>query len=137
MRKEKALALLRDLVDLLADEAARNPDFGARIEQLLEAIPNRRKAKQRKASPKRHEAVPDVHAEWSARGEKDFRLWLRDQPIPTIRAVIRAQDLDSTRRTVKWKDAEKLAGFVADGLRARLSRGSAFISTTFTGRPKE
>ena len=141
MRKEKALvALLRDLVDLLADEAARNPEFGARIEQLLEAIPNRREAKQRKASPKRHETAPDapdVHAEWSARGEKDFRLWLRDQPIPTIRAVIRAQDLDSTRRTVKWKDAEKLAGFVADGLRARLSRGSAFISTTFTGRPEE
>ena len=51
--------------------------------------------------------------------------------------AIRAQDLDSTRRTVKWKDAEKLAGFVADGLRARLSRGSAFISPTFTGRPKE
>lgn len=138
MRKEKALvALLRDLAGLLADEAARNPEFGARIEQLFEAIPNHRKAKQRKASPKRHEAVPDVHAEWSARGEKDFRLWLRDQPIPTIRAVIRAQDLDSTRRTVKWKDAEKLAGFVADGLQARLSRGSAFISTTVTGRPKE
>ena len=138
MRKEKALvALLRDLVDLLADEAARNPDFGARIEQLLDAIPDRRKAKQRKASPKQHEAVPDVHAEWSARGEKDFYLWLRDQPIPTIRAVIRAQDLDPTRRTVKWKDADKLAGFVADGLRARLSRGSAFISTISTGWPDE
>ena len=137
MRKEKALvALLRDLVDLLADEAARNPEFGARIEQLLEAIPDRPKAKQRRASPKRHEAAPDVHAEWSARGETDFRLWLRDQPIPTIRAVIRAQDLDPTRRTAKWRNAEKLAGFVADGLRARLSRGSAF-STTFTGRPEE
>ena len=56
------------------------------------------------------------------------------QPIPTIRAVIRTQDLDPTRRTVKWKEAEKLAGFVADGLRARLSRGSAFISTTSTAR---
>src|SRR5262245_56572694 len=129
MRKEKALvALLRDLVGLLADEAARNPEFSARIEQLLEAIPDHRTAKQRKASPKRHEATPDVHAEWSARGETGFRLWLRDQPIPTIRAVIRAQDLDPTRRTVKWKDAEKLAGFVADSLRARLSRRSAFIS---------
>ena len=138
MRKEKALVtLLRDLVDLLADEAARNPEFGARIEQVLEAVPDRRKAKQRKASPKRHEAAPDVHAEWSARGEKGFRLWLRDQPIPTIRAVIRAQDFDPTRRTVKWKDAERLADFVADGLRARLSRGSAFISTTSTGRPDE
>ena len=136
MRKEKALvALLRDLVDLLADEAARNPDFGARIEQVLEAIPDRRKATQRKANPKPRAVAPDVHAEWSARGENGFRLWLSDQPIPTIRAVIRAQDLDPTRRTAKWKDVKKLAGFVADGLRARLSRGSAFISATSVGWP--
>jgi hypothetical protein len=128
MRKEKALvALLRDLVDLLAEEAARNPEFDSRIEQLLEAIPERRKAKPRKATPKASESVPDVHAEWSARGETDFRLWLRGQPIPTIRAVIRAQDLDPARRTAKWKECEKLADFVADSIRARLSRGSAFI----------
>ncbi len=138
MRKEKALvALLRDLVDVLAEEAARNPAFGARIEQLLEDIPERRKAKPRKSSFKGHEAPPDVHAEWSARGEADFRLWLRDQPISTIRAVIRDQDLDPTRRTTKWKDAEKLAGFVADSLRARLSRGSAFIGTPPKGPPEE
>ena len=74
--------------------------------------------------------MPDVHAEWTARGETDFRLWLRDQSIATIRAVIRAQDLDPARRTSKWKDTEKLADFVAEGLRARLSRGSAFIGTT-------
>lgn len=138
MRKEKALvALLRDLVDLVAEEAARNPEFGARIEQLLEPVPEHRKAKQRKASPKRRETLPDVHTEWNTRGETDFRLWLRDQPISTIRAVIRAQDLDATRRTVKWKDAEKLAGFVADSLRARLSRGSAFIGKKSTVRPGE
>jgi hypothetical protein len=136
MRKEKALvALLRDLVDLLAGEAARNPEFGARLERLLEAIPERRTAKPRRSAQKGTEALPDVHAEWAARGETDFRLWLREQPIPTIRALIRAQDLDPTRRTVKWKDPEKLAGFVADSLRARLSRGSAFIGTTPTGRP--
>lgn len=138
MRKEKALvALLRDLVELLAEESARNPEFGARVEQLTESIPQRRSARPRKAGPKSRETLPDVHAEWSARGETDFRLWLRDQPIPTIRAVIRAQDLDPTRRTVKWKDVEKLAGFVADSLRARLSRGSAFIGIAPLERPGE
>ena len=138
MRKEKALvALLRDLVDLLAQEAAQNPDFGGRIDRLLEAIPERRKATPRKTKQRSGEPLPDVHAEWSARGETGFRLWLRDQQLPTIRAVIRAQDLDPTRRTVKWTDAEKLAGFVADSLRARLSRGSAFISTTSQERPNE
>lgn len=128
MRKEKALvALLRNLVDLVAAEAARNPEFCVRVEQLLEPIPERSKSKPRKASAKRGEVIPDVYAEWSRRGETDFRFWLREQPIPTIHAVIRTQDLDPMRRTAKWKDPEKLADFVAENLRSRLSRGSSFI----------
>jgi hypothetical protein len=71
--------------------------------------------------------LPDIHAEWNARGDANFRLWLRDQPMPVLRAVIRAQDFDPTRRTAKWKEVQKLADFIADNLRARLSRGAAFI----------
>src|SRR6267143_5632146 len=116
MRKEKALvALLRKLVQLLAEEAERSPEFATRLEKLLAGIPEPRLVRTTEATPKRSQSLPDVHAEWSARGETNFRLWLRDQPIPIIRAVIRAQDLDPTRRTVKWTDVEKLAGFVADG----------------------
>jgi hypothetical protein len=41
MRKEKALiALLRDLVDILSEEAARNPEFEAKLEALLNPLPN-------------------------------------------------------------------------------------------------
>lgn len=139
MRSQKALvALLRGLVDVLADESERNPIFAERLDGLLSALPEARRSKAAKrAARDTRTALPDVHAEWTARGETDFRLWLRDQPMPTIRAVIRAQDLDPTRRTSKWKDAEKLADFVAEGLRARLARGSAFIGTTGTPRPAE
>lgn len=131
MRSQKALvALLRDLVELLADESERNPAFAERLDSLLSALPESRRPQATKRPARATGTpVPDVHAEWTARGETDFRLWLRDQPIPTIRAVIRAQDLDPTRRTSRWKDAAKLADFVAEGLRARLSRGSAFIGT--------
>ncbi|PXF60168.1 MAG: hypothetical protein C4B58_01365 [Deltaproteobacteria bacterium] len=59
--------------------------------------------------------------------QTDFRLWLRDQPIPVLRAIIRTEDFDATRRTAKWKEAEKLAEFIADRLRDRKARGSAFI----------
>lgn len=138
MRKEKALvALLRKLVELLAEESDRNPEFASKIEGLLAALPTQRRSKAGSTSPRRPEPLPDVHAEWSARGEPEFRLWLRDQPIPTIRGVIRAQDLDPTRRTAKWKDAEKLADFVTESLRARLSRGSAFIGMSKTARLEE
>ena len=128
MRKEKALiGLLRGLVDLLTEESARNPEFSSKLDTLLSELPEKKATtkKAAKATPPEH--LPDIHAEWNARGEIDFRLWLRDEPVPVLRAVIRAEDLDATRRTVKWKEAEKLAYFIADSLRARQSRGSAFI----------
>lgn len=128
MRKEKTLInLLRGLVDLLADESARNPEFSSKLDTLLSELPEKKATAKKvaKATPPEH--LPDIHAEWIARGEIDFRLWLRDQPVPVLRAVIRAEDLDATRRTVKWKDAEKLADFITDSLQARQSRGSAFI----------
>ena len=139
MRSQKALvALLRGLVNLLADESERNPAFAARLDDLFSTLAEPRPPKTAtRTVPGKRQPLPDVHAEWTARGETDFRLWLRDLPIPTIRSVIRAQDLDPTHRTTKWKDAEKLADFVTEGLRARLSRGSAFISTTGTRRPGE
>lgn len=128
MRKEKALiGLLQGLVDLIADESVRNPDFSAKISALLLAVPEK-KTTQKKATPSPPpENLPDIHTEWNVREETDFRLWLRDQPISVLRAVIRAEDLDPTRRTAKWKEPEKLADFIADSLRARQSRGSAFI----------
>lgn len=131
MRKEKTLtAVLKRLADLLAREASRNPEFAAELEHLLHTNGDSRSVRPERALRAHAGALPDVHEEWSARGETGFRLWLRDQSLPIIRAIIRAEDLDATRKTVKWKDAEKLADFATDGLRARLSRGSAFIRST-------
>lgn len=133
MRKEKPLiALLRGLVDLLGEESERNPMFAAKVEALLSSLPDRTV----QSTPKlvRSSNPPlDVHAELANRGEAEFRLWLRDRPISVLREVIRHQDLDPTRRTTKWKEPEKLAQFIADGLGARLARGSAFSGRGSTG----
>ncbi len=130
MRKKEALiSLLGGLVDLLADESARDPEFAEKLEKLLLSLPERKvKGSAKIPGMNRVNAdLPDIHQEWNIRGEADFRLWLREQPIPLLRAIIRAQDIDSQRRTSKWKEAEKLADFITDNLRARMSRGSAFI----------
>jgi len=128
MRKEKALiGLLRGLADLLIEESARNPEFAARLDSLLSNLPERKARPTKPDTAPSPEHLPDIHAEWDSRGEAEFRLWLRDQETPVLRALIRSQDLDPTRRTIKWREPEKLAEFIADGLRARLSRGSAFM----------
>lgn len=127
MRNEKALIrMLRDLVDLLSEEANRNPDFAARLETVLQPLPGRVSTQGKRRSGKPSE-LPDIHTEWNRRDEIDFKHWLRDQPMPVLRALIRQHDFDPAHRTSKWKDAEKLAGHIAESLRARLARGSSFL----------
>ncbi|MCK5231912.1 MAG: hypothetical protein KAR13_16690 [Desulfobulbaceae bacterium] len=128
MRKEKELiGMLRGLVKLLADESAQNQEFAHKLEILLSELPEK-KIRPKKTNPKpSRKKLPDIHAELNVRGDTDFRLWLRDQPVSVLRSLIRAEDFDATRRTTKWKEAEKLADYIADRLRDRQSRGSAFI----------
>lgn len=128
MRRYKDLLKMLDgLVTLLAEETDRNPRFGDRLDALLAPLPSRKPAaahQKRKCAPQN---LPDIHAEFNSRGESEFRLWLRGQPIPTLRALVRVHDLDAARRTGKWKEPEKLADFITDQVRSRLSRGSAFL----------
>lgn len=130
MRKEKALiAMLRGLVDLLDEEAGRNPKFAENLDNILAPLPKQRAvAKKKVKSEKEPVDIPDIYAIRHSLGEAEFRLWLRDQPVETLRALIRKHDLDATRRTARWKDdPEKLSGFIADQLQSRLARGSSFL----------
>ena len=128
MRKEKALiGLLRGLVELLAEEATRNPEFSKQLESLLSGLPESRVSIKKFSKTSSIVDLPDVHSELNTRGDIEFRLWLRDQPTDILRGIIRMEDLDATNRTTKWKDTEKLANFIADNLRARQARGFSFI----------
>ena len=108
MRKEKALVtMLNSLAKLLSDEAGRSPEFANRLDSILSPLqPERTAPRPGKADQLE---LPDVYAEFSSRGESEFRLWLRDQPVPVLYALIRRHDLDATRRSSKWKDPEKLS----------------------------
>ena len=120
MRKEKALiVLLRGLVDLLADESAHNPEFSSKLDTVLSGLPERTTLAKNATKTLPPEHLPNIYA--------DFRLWLRNQPIPVLRSVIRTEDLDAPRRPTKWKEAEKLADFITEKVQARQARGSAFI----------
>lgn len=130
MRKEKDLiGLLQRLVALLSDEANRNPEFASRLDALLSPLPERNPKRTESTKGRPSQDMPDIHAEFSARGEAEFRLWLRDQPVQLLRNLIRQHDLDAARRTRKWKDPEKLSAFISDQIRSRLARGSSFLTT--------
>lgn len=129
MRKEKALiTVLNNLARLLREEAGRNPDFADRLDALLSPVPVGKTPRKQATKPEPKD-VPDAFAEFGSRGESEFRLWLRDQPTGVLHALIWRHDLDATRRSAKWKDAEKLSAFITDQIRSRLARGSAFLSS--------
>jgi hypothetical protein len=129
MRNKSALIrLFRSLLDLIADEAERNGEFAARLDELVTPIPAKTtRSKSTRSKVKLEPDVPDIYAERELRGEDEFRLWLRDQSVPVLRGIIRKHDLDSTRRTARWKDVEKLGDYIAGRLQGRLQRGSSFM----------
>jgi hypothetical protein len=128
MRNKSALIrLFRDLLKLIADEAERNEEFAARLDELLAPVPGKSRSKGIRSKMKSEPDAPDIYAEREMRGEDEFRLWLRDQTVQVLRATIRKHDLDSARRTARWKDAEKLGAYIADRVEGRRERGSSFM----------
>jgi len=128
MRSKKPLiSLLRKLVDAVEEEASRNPAFANKLEELLLPFQETQEMRPKPSGKRIDDTLPDVHGELTSRGDRGFRIWLREQSVEVLRAIIRREDLDTARRASKWKDEGKLADFIADGLRARMSRGSAFI----------
>ena len=126
-KRKRLMSLLRGLVDLLVEETDRNPAFSDKLEQLLTVLP----ARGRPPRPFRKSASvppPDLYAEHAARGETDLLVWLRDLPVSTLRSLIRTNDFDPTRRTSNWRETEKLAAFIVDSLRSRMTRGLAFMT---------
>jgi hypothetical protein len=126
MRKQEAvIKLLRRVVDVIAEEAKNNPEFAKKLEAVLIAPPSVRARK----GDEIEEPVelPDIYSERLVRGDREFRMWLRDQPVEVLRGLIRRHDLDAARRTSKWKEAEKLSDYIADQLQSRTTRGASFM----------
>jgi hypothetical protein len=48
--------------------------------------------------------------------------------IATLRALIAQEDLDPTRKTSRWRGADKRAEFAAGGLAARRARVGGFLN---------
>jgi hypothetical protein len=129
MRKSKALlTILNELVKLLSEEAERNSDFANRLDAVLGPLETPKRTTPKQPTKLAQVELPDIHSEFAARGESEFRLWLRELPVVILHALVRRHDLDATRRSSKWKDPEKLSGYITDQLRSRFSRGSAFLS---------
>lgn len=129
MREEKAVGrLLRKLADLIVEEAELNEAFAQRLRAALSELSPPATPRPQKAPDTQKANLPDVHAEMASRGESEFRLWLLGQSREVLKAVIRSEDIDPTRRTAKWKEVDKLADYIAESLKSRQQRGASFLN---------
>ena len=115
---------------LLEDEAGRNPAFAERLEEITADLPERFG---RRPGPARIEEpvnVPDVLAEFQARGAEEFRFWLRDFSLPVLKAIVKRNQFDPARLSQKWIEPDKFVNLICEQVDARLKRGSAFLTLT-------
>jgi hypothetical protein len=126
---QKLTRSLRSLLALVEEEAARNPDFANRLEAIVSDFPSTSRVKKSK-KPKNTESetpLPDVIASYQAKGEGEFRFWLRDFDLSTLKAIVKANGFDPGKNSQRWTEPDKFIALIVDQTAARLRRGSTFL----------
>ncbi len=128
-RHQRLSILFRELAQLVDAEAAVNPEFAEKLDALL--TPTLGGAKQSTKSRSRADAdaavVPDVLTALEAKGEEEFRFWLRSFDLATLKAIVKFNGFDVARTSQKWADPDKFIDLIAGQATARLRRGSGFL----------
>jgi hypothetical protein len=121
---KKLRAFLRRLADLIADEAERNPDFAAQLQEVVAPA-----VKVRDGQPRKSQAqLPAEHPfeVYRARGEEGLKSWLESLDITALKAVVRQHRLDPSRLSDKWKTKERFVTLILERVPARLKQGDVF-----------
>lgn len=129
MQHAKTLTrLLRQLTEVVAQEADQNPAFAAKLDGILADVAAAgvgKRLKAAKAAPAVE--VPDVYAGYQQRGEEEFRFWLRGLSVAALKGIVKANGFDPGKVSGRWTEPDKFVGLITEQLKARLNRGSAFM----------
>ena len=128
-RHQKLSTLLRDIAQLVDEEASVNPEFAARLDAFLTATVGgaQQSAKSRARVPLHSVVVPDVLTALESKGEDEFRFWIRSFDLATLKAVVKANGFDVAKTSQKWNDPDKFINLIVEQASARLRRGSGFL----------
>ena len=126
---QKLARALRSLLSLVEEEAARNPSFAARLEEVSSSLPTASRKKKSKDIPARPaKEVPNVFEIQREKGEDEFRFWLRSLDLHLLKAIVKANGFDPGKNSQRWSEPDKFADLIAEQTTARLRRGSAFLT---------
>ena len=87
------------------DSVVKYAEFSQKLDELFESYGQKKVRNDKRTEPNEEvTTLPDIHAEWRARGETEFRFWINEQPVAALRMLIRTHELDPARRTEKWRE---------------------------------
>ncbi len=126
---QKLTHALRALIALVEEEASHNPDFAHRLEAIVSDLPSTQGGeKTRKSRPRKsHGTSPDVIAAYESKGEVEFRFWLREFDLLTLKAIVKANGFDPGKNSQRWSEPDKFIALIVEQTAARLRRGSTFL----------
>jgi hypothetical protein len=111
---------LQRLVDLLADEAERNPAFAEALAELVTPSHTTTRSKSKE------EAALDPFSTFQTRGKEGLRAALIELSIEQLRSIVRQHRFDPSRLSDKWKSRERFIEVICDRVEARSRQGDAF-----------
>lgn len=136
---------LTAILNVVVEEAARNPEFRSHLEEALEmsqtnqshrptaAIPapvehdpttHQRKADKRRGG-RRSAAVLDP-VDLAARGEAELRARLSDLEVEQLHDIVAQYGMDPGKLVMKWKDRNRIIDRIVEIALTRATKGDVF-----------
>jgi hypothetical protein len=129
-----ARAKLTRLLGVILEEAARNQEFAARLDEVLEGAAANRGTRKPTRSPegarrggRRTPALVDPVAV-AHQGEAALRDALATLDLERLLDVVAEHGMDPGKLVMKWKDRERVIDRIVDIALARSTKGDAFRS---------
>ena len=123
------------LVNVIFDEAARNPEFGGRIEAALgiakpalspAAKPSTTKPQNEKRKGGRRAAAVLDPIDLARHGEGELRDKLGALDLEKLLDVVAQYGMDPGKLVMKWKDRERVIDRIVEVALGRATKGDAF-----------
>ena len=121
-----SIEILRRLFKVVIEEAENNPEFSAKIEQILSPqAPAKKSSPAKKTSNRRDLPVLDP-VKALAEGEDSLREKLHTLTEKQLKDIIAHYGMDPAKQAMKWKKLDRLIDRIIEESRRIATRGDAF-----------
>jgi hypothetical protein len=124
--------MLNDLVRVVADEGARNPEFAGQVDEALGIKEKSAKQTGSRSANRRAPAVLDP-VELAREGEAALRARLSGLNLEQLKDVVADYGMDPGKLVLKWKTPDRVIDKIVDVSLGRVKKGEGFLSSRSGG----